>query len=267
VRVGGRPVPVRARSVRLGGLPPRLLGRSLPPGGRSVRRVDRLSVRLGGPPPRLPGRALPSGVRSVRRVERLSVARVGRRSPVRLGRRSLGRPSLADAPRPRPPAVRSGPAERGGDAGRPARVEPAAGRRSPAVGRRGRSPPSEPRRVGAPLGPGRPAGRGRRSGLGPPGRSSRPRPVGRPADRSPDDDDRRWPSPGRARRSGRSAMAEDATGERGRKRRTPPTAVGGVHREKSGGVLLSQGVYPQVPSALAGLTAVFGMGTGVTPPL
>ena len=34
----------------------------------------------------------------------------------------------------------------------------------------------------------------------------------------------------------------------------------------SGGVLLSQGVYPQVPSALAGLTAVFGMGTGVTPP-
>ena len=36
--------------------------------------------------------------------------------------------------------------------------------------------------------------------------------------------------------------------------------------EKSGGVLLSQGVYPQVPSARAGLTAVFGMGTGVTPP-
>ena len=36
---------------------------------------------------------------------------------------------------------------------------------------------------------------------------------------------------------------------------------------KSGGVLLSQGVYPQVPSALAGLTAVFGMGTGVSPPL
>ena len=34
--------------------------------------------------------------------------------------------------------------------------------------------------------------------------------------------------------------------------------------EKSGGVLLSQGVYPQVPSALTGLTSVFGMGTGVT---
>jgi hypothetical protein len=37
--------------------------------------------------------------------------------------------------------------------------------------------------------------------------------------------------------------------------------------EKSGGVLLSQGVYPQVPSALAVLTSVFGMGTGVTLPL
>ena len=37
--------------------------------------------------------------------------------------------------------------------------------------------------------------------------------------------------------------------------------------EKSGGVLLSQGISPQVPSALAGLTAVFGMGTGVAPPV
>ena len=41
----------------------------------------------------------------------------------------------------------------------------------------------------------------------------------------------------------------------------------GPSRAKSGGVLLSQGVSPQVPSALVGLTAVFGMGTGVTPPL
>ena len=36
---------------------------------------------------------------------------------------------------------------------------------------------------------------------------------------------------------------------------------------KSGGDLLSQDVSVQVPSALVGLTAVFGMGTGVTPPL
>ena len=34
--------------------------------------------------------------------------------------------------------------------------------------------------------------------------------------------------------------------------------------EKSGGVLLSQGLTAQVPSALTGLTSVFGMGTGMT---
>ncbi len=38
---------------------------------------------------------------------------------------------------------------------------------------------------------------------------------------------------------------------------------GGHLSEKSGGVLLSQGVYPQVPSALTSLTSVFEMGTGV----
>ena len=37
--------------------------------------------------------------------------------------------------------------------------------------------------------------------------------------------------------------------------------------KKFGGDLLSQGVYPQVPSALAVLTSVFGMGTGVTLPV
>ena len=36
---------------------------------------------------------------------------------------------------------------------------------------------------------------------------------------------------------------------------------------KSGSDLLSQGVSPQVPSALKGLTSVFGMGTGVSPSL
>jgi hypothetical protein len=34
-----------------------------------------------------------------------------------------------------------------------------------------------------------------------------------------------------------------------------------------GDVLLSQGAAPQVPSALVVLTSVFGMGTGVAPPL
>ena len=46
---------------------------------------------------------------------------------------------------------------------------------------------------------------------------------------------------------------------------TPATGAGVIF-ERTGGVLLSQGVYPQVPSARAGLTAVFGMGTGVSPP-
>jgi hypothetical protein len=41
--------------------------------------------------------------------------------------------------------------------------------------------------------------------------------------------------------------------------------VGEASPKVSGGDLLSQGVATQVPSALEGLTSVFGMGTGVTP--
>ena len=36
---------------------------------------------------------------------------------------------------------------------------------------------------------------------------------------------------------------------------------------RSGGVLLSRRVSPEVPSALEDLTSLFGMGRGVTPPL
>jgi hypothetical protein len=39
-----------------------------------------------------------------------------------------------------------------------------------------------------------------------------------------------------------------------------------VERKNPGNVLLSHQVALTVPSALEGLTAVFGMGTGVTPP-
>ena len=53
---------------------------------------------------------------------------------------------------------------------------------------------------------------------------------------------------------------------RPRARRTPATGVTGVRLKGSGGDLLSQGNCPQVPSALAGLTSVFGMGTGVALP-
>ena len=43
-------------------------------------------------------------------------------------------------------------------------------------------------------------------------------------------------------------------------------ARGDLVNRNPGGDLLSQGASPQVPSARAGLTAVFGMGTGVSPP-
>ncbi len=39
------------------------------------------------------------------------------------------------------------------------------------------------------------------------------------------------------------------------------------YNDYPGDVLLSQGAAPQVPSALVVLTSVFGMGTGVAPPL
>ena len=53
------------------------------------------------------------------------------------------------------------------------------------------------------------------------------------------------------------------------KKRPRPVRVHGAGspEKNSGGVLLSQGVPPQVPSALAVFTSVFGMGTGVSPPL
>ena len=59
------------------------------------------------------------------------------------------------------------------------------------------------------------------------------------------------------------SMLRPPTGLGGKRRRAPPGG-GALASAKSGGVLLSQGVYPQVPSALTGLTSVFGMGTGVT---
>ncbi len=46
--------------------------------------------------------------------------------------------------------------------------------------------------------------------------------------------------------------------------RTRKSRPGGRLFERTGGDLLSQGVAPQVPSALKGLTALFGMGRGVS---
>ena len=78
---------------------------------------------------------------------------------------------------------------------------------------------------------------------------------------------RLFPAPSELRRrSGEGGTAGDPTGRRDE---APPplTGAGPRSHEYSGDVLLSQGESPQVPSALAGLTSVFGMGTGVTPPL
>ena len=96
----------------------------------------------------------------------------------------------------------------------------------------------------------------------------------------------RWPFTARARTPGRSAMASlrppDAAMAspsqvqcctlavygpgaqsrfRGHKRKTPHV-VGCFPFVESGSVLLSRAVTSQVPSALKGLTSVFGMGTG-----
>ncbi len=62
------------------------------------------------------------------------------------------------------------------------------------------------------------------------------------------------------------ACRTSAWGKQTQKRKNPRFR-GGFSLEKSGGNLLSQGVYPQVPLARSGLTSVFGMGTGVTPTL
>ena len=60
--------------------------------------------------------------------------------------------------------------------------------------------------------------------------------------------------------------ADANTVDPGRKREERTAGKPGqcVPRSKSGDVLLSQGISPQVPSALTGLTSVFEMGTGVT---
>ena len=67
-------------------------------------------------------------------------------------------------------------------------------------------------------------------------------------------------------RAGSDSFKGVICGPNGPKTYSSP-AEAGLECEKSGGVLLSQGLTAQVPSALNGLTSVFGMGTGVTHPL
>ena len=88
-----------------------------------------------------------------------------------------------------------------------------------------------------------------------PARPSRPWAWGRGGRPVPSRRGRRS-SPGEGAMVGTS-LAPDAT--KARRRRSGPGP-----RVETGGVLLSQGVYPQVPSALTIFTSVFGMGTGVS---
>ena len=72
-------------------------------------------------------------------------------------------------------------------------------------------------------------------------------------------DRRAWPiSPGGgAPVQGREGVASDPRNDESR----PKAALSQLH----GGDLLSQALARQVPSALRGLTALFGMGRGVSP--
>jgi hypothetical protein len=76
--------------------------------------------------------------------------------------------------------------------------------------------------------------------------------------------------PGRPRHSTPDAPRrrdDQAGGNQQGTTKSPPSELEGDFIIRNpGGDLLSQGASPQVPSARAGLTAVFGMGTGVSPP-
>ncbi len=126
----------------------------------------------------------------------------------------------------------------------PLRLLPSAERERPSLLRRGPSPVPE-RELAPPRGP-----------------------PGPPVPRGP-----RWPLESPSRRGGREDEPEDMANHAtarpanwAENAKNAPPAISGrcVLRSKSGGVLLSQGISPQVPSALTGLTSVFGMGTGVT---
>ena len=95
------------------------------------------------------------------------------------------------------------------------------------------------------------------------------------AEAPPHADSRLSDGPGRIRGRGQAAVSSGACRQDTsphpparpavRTRDSPKRwAPGAVSEKYSGGDLLSQGASPQVPSALAGLTSVFGMGTGVT---
>ena len=208
--------------------------------------------------------------------------------PTRSPRRTRGRPACTrrGALRALVPATRARPRGRlggrvGSERGVPAAAWRASGARvrrpaaaPPPIGRTRSSPPS-----GAPTG-------SARAGAAPLPRGRRPREPSFGPDRAPARGPAvRHPSLSRAvvrqpigPRASRPAPmsaglppppmpAGYQPAARGPPPRGPPLAPRRALSKKTGGVLLSQALASQVPSALRGLTSLFGMGRGVSPSL
>ncbi len=173
-----------------------------------------------------------------------------------------GRRCVRSASDPRPRRARAGLAV----PARPPRAGlPGRGRRRPAAGFRADDPPAAGLRA---VGPARglPRRRAERPASPRPGRARR---SGAPLPRF-------WLSPLRGRRSVKVCLfvvrgAPAYRTQVGRGRPVPRRDEGApvwmpLRTRNPGGDLLSQGAAPQVPSARAVFTSVFGMGTGVSPP-
>src|SRR5579875_1895485 len=221
-----------------------------------VRRVPREDLALLGlAPPRCAGalrrlrqlRGAPRGL-AAKCPGRLLLGRHAASGPRPPGvlRRRLVRPDPPGLRATRPRPARRQPRLRPvlEHALRPRLAHPAAAARHARLLRRPvqpRPPVARPSRVAGPRPGGRPSPGDGPLGPPPPLRGAPPGQL-RERTRAP-----LQPLPGRAGWPATSAASHPA-------------------EENPGGVLLSQGASPQVPSALAGLTAVFGMGTGVSPP-
>ena len=72
-------------------------------------------------------------------------------------------------------------------------------------------------------------------------------------------------SPGTRSSADRAVCGRDADAVPAQRRRAASRRP--FVSEKTGGILLSRGLAPQVPSARAGLTSLFGMGRGISPSL
>ncbi len=253
-----RTPPVGRAPPRSSGRPPERPGRSPSPAptrctGDAARRVAEPTARPGARPPRTSSAAPPTTLRA------------GRSIPPDRGTRSVaperGAPSLLEARRL--PRASSRPVAAVGPPGHARPVRPLPDDRGPAAGAADR-PRNGPSASAHQMRTSRPDAVGRR----------KPRSPWRGSRRAADSAGRRSPNPRWTTGAGTHRMTDleacdHLTGfaDRGAKTPRTPGIFRGFSSINSGSDLLSQGVYPQVPSAHASLTSVFGMGTGVTSPL